>query len=495
MLRNSKRQLKELIDTVINGKSLNESLIDAKTLGEILSNNNIGVYSLTEIENSLSNRYINEIDTVVMKEISPVSINENLFVISQPYLSGGHTRLMERISSYLDDKPDLIITRKSGYDEKIRMKQYFKNVILYTEDEFPDGINRIFEVAKSLSQYKKLILNIHPDDIHTVISCALAKKINDNLTIYFVNHSDHTFSYGASVADVWFEISSLGQRIDDKRELHAKKSFLGIPLNMGNASKNTLNKSKRIQDGDSFFTSGTSYKFNKNKKSSFKEIISFVMKNYPQSTLYVVGCDIVNDPWWIVEKIKYTKRLKLMASIPHDIFLQITENASVYIDSHPIPGATAFPEQFIHGKKCIGLISPLQGYSSVERLKKNNIKDMFEYMSTSEEIDETYHILEEINAQESIKNRFIDALINNIHAENLCNKHLSWSGDISFLEKGKIMDFPISIRRKNNIVPICFKYLTFKEKANKISHLIYKKTVKKPFDKLIKSCFEYKHPR
>ncbi|WP_395303167.1 hypothetical protein R0L47_17785 [Pectobacterium polonicum] len=492
MLEKSKPLIKKLIDTVINGKTLKESLIDAKNLGEILSNNNIGVYSLNEIEHALSNKYINEIDVLLLEEISSVSINDIVFVISQPYLSGGHTRLMERLSSYLDSKPDLIITRKSGHDEKMRMNQYFRNVLLYTEDGFPDDINRIFKIAKSLSEYEKIILNIHPDDIHTIISCKLAKKINNSLKIYFVNHSDHTFSYGSSIADVWFEISSFGGKVDKKRELEAEKSFLGIPLEKITTSKGTLNINKKIQDGHNFFTAGTSYKFNKKNNISFEKIISFIMKNYPQSTFYVIGCDIVNDPWWIVEKIKYKNRLKLMSHIPYEFFLQITENASVYVDSYPVPGATAFPEQFSSGKKCIGLISPLQGYSPAERLKKNNIKDMFEYMNTSEEIDETYRMLEEINSQESVKNRFINALINNIYSENLCDKYLPWSGDTSFLEQEKIIDFPMSLRRKNNITPILFRHLTLKEKTNKISLLFYKKTIKKPIDRLIKTCLEYK---
>lgn len=492
MLKNSNPQLRKLIDTVINGESLKESLADARILGGILSYNNIGVYSLNEIEYALSNRYINEIDVLTLDEISSVSINDIVFVISQPYLSGGHTRLMERLSSYLENTPDLIITRKASNDEKARMDRYFEKVLLYTEDEIPDDINRIFKIASSLSKYKKIILNIHPDDIHTIVSCTLAKKINSSLKVHFVNHSDHTFSYGSSVADVWFEISSYGRKIDERRELKAEKSFLGIPLGNEMESKKNLLINKKIQDDDIFLTAGSSYKFNKKNNISFKEIISYIMEKYPKSTFYIIGCDIVNYPWWIVEKIKYKNRLKLISNIPYEYFLQIANNASVYVDSYPVPGGTAFPEQFISGKKCIGLISPLQGYSPAERLKKNNIKDMFEYMNTSEEIDETYHMLKEINSQEAVKNRLNNALIHNIYSENLCDKYLQWTGDTGFLEQERILDFPMSLRRKNNITSILFRQLTLKEKINKISLLLYKKTIKKTIDGLIRSCFEYK---
>ncbi|MBA0215039.1 hypothetical protein [Pectobacterium brasiliense] len=447
--------IKKITDDIIKSKSLNNALQKSLRLGNLLWDNNIGIYNLNELENLLSERYIKEMCYEEVDEL-PINTTEGeLFIVSQPYFSGGHTRLMERLSSFLEKKPDLLITRHVNDDMIIRMNGFFNDVFLYSEKIFPDDKKRIFEYAKIITNYKNIILNIHPDDIHTVIACSLAKEINSSIKFFFVNHADHVFSYGSSIADIWFEISEFGRRVDSLRNLTAKKSFLGIPIESISSYSEQDYTSRDIKDGDIFFTSAASYKYNTRKKESFRPIIAHVIKKYPKSKMYVIGCDIIKDPWWIIEKIKYKGKLKLIENVSYDNYLEIIKNASIYIDSHPIPGGTAFSEQYFSHKICTGIASPIQGYSPIELLKEKNVDDMFSIRKTKEKVQAIELMAKQVHSIPAVKKRFNDALYNNIYSENLCAAYIPWSGDIHFLEEKKIKTIPKSFKKFDRMKIIC----------------------------------------
>lgn len=456
MSKDSHFYLKKMVKHIILNDSLIDSIEKSQLLGDILSKNNIGIYSLNEIETFLIERCFEVLTENDKNQILQHTSKKNIFIVSQPYLSGGHTKLMEHLSSFLDITPDLVISQKAHSDTYLRMRDFFDEVFLCTLKNISDDIERIVDIAKKISNYENIILNIHPDDIHAVIACGLVKKIDNQKKIFFVNHADHLFSYGASIADVWFEISSYGRRIDDRRNLSAKKSFIGIPLKNLTLSADMFCYSEKIKDGDVFLTSGTSYKFNDQGNLSFKKSLAFLMKNYPHSVMYVIGCDIIKDPWWLVEKIKYNNRLKLTSQINHVEYLEIAKQATVYIDSYPIPGATAFPEQFCSSRRCIGQISPLQGYTPAEILKRKNIEDVFSVTFSNDEILNLVKKIQDVHSIEYVKKRFNDAINNNIIAKNLCDEYIPWSGDLKTLERNKITDFPTSLRKINYITATCF---------------------------------------
>ncbi|MBN3130872.1 hypothetical protein H4F52_03750 [Pectobacterium brasiliense] len=447
--------IEKIVNDIIESKSLNNALQKSQRLGNLLWDNNIGIYDINELENSLSERYEKEMDDKEVYELAPSSTEGELFIVSQPYYTGGHTRLMERLSSFLEKKPDLLITRNVDDDMIIRMNGFFNNVFLYSEKIFPDDKRRIFELAKKIRSYKNVILNIHPDDIHAVIACSLVKKIDSTIRFFFVNHADHTFSYGSSIADIWFEISEFGRRVDSLRNLTAKKSFLGIPIEGISLYKERNNTSQNIKDGDIFFTAAASYKYNTIKGKSFNKIISHVIKKYPKSNIYIIGCDLIKDPWWIIEKIKYRDKIKLIENVNYENYLKITKDASVYIDSYPIPGGTAFSEQYFSNKTCTGLISPLQGYSPIELLKEKNINDLFTIKRKKDAIPEIELMAQHVHSMSAVKDRFNDALYNNIYSENLCTKYIPWSGDIHFLEEERIKIIPKSFKKLDRMKLIC----------------------------------------
>ncbi|MCL6326492.1 MULTISPECIES: hypothetical protein [Pectobacterium] len=492
MSKDSHFYLKKMVKHIILNDSLIDSIEKSQLLGDILSKNNIGIYSLNEVETTLIERCFAALTENDKNKILKCASKKNIFIVSQPYLSGGHTKLMEHLSSFLDITPDLVISQKTHNDTYIRMQTFFNEIFLCTQSDISDDIERIVEIAKNISNYENIILNIHPDDIHSIIACGLVKKINGQQKIFFVNHADHLFSYGASIADVWFEISSYGKRIDEIRNLSAKKSFIGIPLKNLTLPEDMFFYSEKIKDGDVFLTSGTSYKFNDRDNLSFKSSLAFLMKNYPHSVIYIIGCDIIKDPWWLVEKIKYNNRLRLISQIPHVKYLEIAKKATIYIDSYPIPGATAFPEQFCTSKRCIGQISPLQGYTPAEILKQKNVEDIFSVVFSNDDIRNLVHKLQDVHSIESVKKRFNDAIDNGNFTKNLCDEYIPWSGNLKTLEQNKITDFPKSLRKINYITATCFIQLGMVKITISLLNILFQKTIMKLIKKPIITLLENK---
>lgn len=418
---------------IIAEHDLNKSVIDARDLGLFLRNNVTSCYSLKTVEETLIKKVIASTQIVIEIERRPA--NAIAFIVSEPFDRGGHTRLMENLASFLDEKPFLFVTRNC--DEQIfkRLKNFFNNIEKQYDRSFRNEIDKIISFARDYASFQKLILNIHPDDIHGVLAVGLAKHFNPDLTVYFVNHADHSFTYGTTVSDFWFEISFPGKIIDGMRALKAKKSFLGIPV------KFTYNKNEfhTITNGDVFLTGGSATKFMPRRGFSLLPLINELLKKYPKSVIYVIGCRPSIDFWWWSLKLKYTKRLILKKSLPYEQYLLLAAEAKVYIDSHPYPGGTAFVEQYISGKRCIGLISPVQGYSPAELLKKNSVDEVLSTINVETDIS---NLIKEVHGIDSVQKRFNDTIYHSVCSENMCESIIPWTGDAFFLENDKVVKIP-----------------------------------------------------
>ncbi|KPN77494.1 hypothetical protein AEA42_08410 [Shewanella sp. Sh95] len=357
--------------TTIYHFPLDKALEQAELLGLFLRDNDVGIYSLNDIEEYL-------IDIVYAELLKGGELFESIeqqgiiFLASELYHSGGHTRLMERLATFLDSVPDLFITKNSPDDIIQREKKFFSTVMC-SRKSYSSVLEMIFIIVKVLLRYKVIILNTHQEDIYAIVACGLARKINKNIKIHYVNHADHTFSYGSSISDVWYEISAYGIAVDAMRGLNSKKCFLGIPIEI---PKPTLIENYKFKNGDLILTAASAFKYRPEHKQSIMPLISALLDKYDKSKLQVIGVNLTTNYWWWKMKLKYWKRLNLSNSLPYEEYLKVTSSAKLYIDSHPFPGGTAFAEQFLQGRLCVGLKSKYSGYTPLESFKKDNVKDV-----------------------------------------------------------------------------------------------------------------------
>lgn len=390
-----------MIDDLKKSSDHEIAISRAHDLGNFLWKNSLVTFSLKEIELYLTN---------LIKDTVKLENNNNkskfLFIASELYISGGHTRLLENLASYLEESTSLLVTRQVSSEVLTREKQFFNSI--YTIENKKQNIKKITDIANTILKYKNIILNIHPDDIHSVIACNLAKKFDDNIKVFFVNHADHVFSYGVSTTDLWFEISNYGMQVDKNRELDCHTSFLGIPVTVKDVSfENTY-----FNNGDIILTAAASYKYKPIDRMSISPLLSLILKNYPDSKCIVIGVNKYRNYWWWPLKLKHPKRLTLSKAMSYDEYINTTSSAKLYIDSHPLIGGTAFVEQYFSGKICTGINGYMSGYSVLENIKKQTPFEVLSYLKKNDysSLEKLRPELIKLHSHSAVKERFINAL-------------------------------------------------------------------------------------
>lgn len=429
---------------------LGRALELAEIYGNLLWFADVGVYDATVVELDLISRCKAR---NVWATAYPDSGSDSriLHVITEPFLSGGHTRLMEKLARMSAGGADLLITRKASTAAAQRVSNYVDNII-HVKAIKP--VERVYEIASVLAAYKKVVLHIHPDDICTVVACGVV--VGEAVPeIYFVNHADHVFSFGSTVADYYFELSSYGKRLDESKSIKGKKSFLGIPIEI-ETSATQSGFAPSVQDDLIFITAGSDIKFKPVKGLSPTDLLGKVLSTYPNSKVLVIGSDIRVGYWWWLLKLKYRTRFSVIKSLPYLEYRELVKNADFYIDSYPIPGGTAFAEQYVAGQRCVGLVSPQQGYSPADLLKMSSVDEVMSTIAAYQPPSDLLAKIIEVHSIESVKARFIACLDSGQTSENKLDVYCRWTGNIGlFRSEGTPASIDISAQSFSALKILC----------------------------------------
>ena len=482
MEENQNSKVLKLIDLLINkinNSEINKSLDFAYYLGEVLFHNQIPFFDIKDIEHSLI------IKTYSSSDFSSIPLNKErerfLFVVTEPYITGGHTRLMENLSLMIGEEKDLLITKSMDTNVRQRLMNYFPNIYECYRNKEEESIIFINKIVENLIKYEIVILNTHPEDIFTVVACGIVKKIKKNFKVYFVNHADHAFTYGTSVADFWFEISLYGKKIDDLKNINGKRSFLGIPINKPDQVFSHSINYASLPDAINFMTAASSTKYKPSKYGSIFPLIYSILRSNNNFSINAIGVDILRNYWWWLCKLKFFNKLKLYKSLPYEDYIKVTKKADCYIDSHPFPGGTAFVEQFLNGIPCIGLKSSFFGYTPLEKIKKDSVKEVIEMLNNppkDEEIEFIQKLIFEVHGFSQVKHRFNSTIDKGILFDNPM---------ISHIEDQELLFY------KNNNINLSVDFLTFLYRYDKFLYIkiLFRLSFYSIFKSLLKHFISY----
>jgi hypothetical protein len=421
---------------IFSEEDLNKALELSQIYGSVFWAADMGINDASDIETELVERIGKSLECVVKSNPE----KDTVHVISEPYLIGGHTRLMERLASMHDSKPDLIITRSASAEVKARLNQFFN---IQYEVVAAEPVAQTLEIAKLLSDYRNVVLHVHPDDIVCIVACGLLQASCSASTIYFVNHADHVFSFGSSVADYYFEISSYGARRDVKKKIIGKKSFLGIPVDR--PVNSLVTHSLTDKDNLKFFSAASALKYKPRVGLSMSPVISMILDGYSNSTFHIVGANLFTNYWWWGLKLKYRNRFSVVPHLPFEEYKALLTQADFYVDSYPIPGGTAFAEQLIQGRRCIGLVSPIQGYSPADMLKSESKADILNDINAPRDYADAALMCVQMNGYSVVKQRYLNCIYNDTISVSDMEKYVPWTGDTDFMREGRKIKSPIPI--------------------------------------------------
>jgi hypothetical protein len=422
-----KKLVEDLSLAIIAEPDLNQALEMARLYGAVLWFADIGVYDAPAIENNLIGRCADHCKKIGLA--APRYQAPFVHVISEPLMTGGHTRLMEKLAVMHESPVDLVISRCSSPRAEQHVSKFFSRTSKVSSGS---PLNVVVELINILSSYEKIILHIHPDDIFSVVACGVAKLLHPK-KVYFVNHADHVFSYGTTVADYYFELSSYGRRLDSNKSICGQKSFLGIPVKI---SEGIVDQDLSPERDQSllFISAGSDIKYKPQKKYSIFELVASILNYYPKSRFLIIGSDIKKSFWWWPLKIRFGNRLEVLAHLEFDEYTKVVRAADYYVDSHPIPGGTAFAEQYLSGRRCVGLVSPIQGYSPADKLKRHSIEDVMQTISNYKYSSFVFDAIIQVNGIENVKYRYLKCVLDGEVCDNLLDKSNEWSGDVGFFK-------------------------------------------------------------
>ncbi len=283
-----------------------------------------------------------------------------LHVMTTAFEIGGHSNMLARWIAALGEQGqhNLILTDQTGrVPEKLRqtvLKHGGECLVLASGiSEFAKA-KQLREVAADRGDF--VILHIHPYDVAAVLAFGFSWPT----PVCFMNHADHVFGVGTSVADLIIEFRDLGA--EWTRLYRGAERSVVLPLPLENHAVRDWNSTARrdarsrldVSPGEVvLLTVGTAYKYRPVKAWNFVAAGSDILERCPEAVLFAVGPDLSND--WVPAAARFGRRLRVIGS-----GLDVSGGASdfhaaadIALGTFPFASQTAMLESAALGIPCV----------------------------------------------------------------------------------------------------------------------------------------------
>ena len=152
-----------------------------------------------------------------------------LHIMTQCYINGGHTRVVERWIKQVgvDAHHSVVLTAQGNHHpipDELSAVIAMSGGNLIQLDERQSLLDRAMRLRTIAAGFDHVIMHTHMHDVIPVIALG-----NQNRPVIFYNHADHRFSLGMPVANVIAELRLWGQKLTRKRRGIGTSEILGIP--------------------------------------------------------------------------------------------------------------------------------------------------------------------------------------------------------------------------------------------------------------------------
>lgn len=277
-----------------------------------------------------------------------------LHVLSQGYYSGGHTRLVERWITMDQTAVHAVVctlnsaTNPPWLKEAARQSGGWYNALDTANLTLCQRAKMLRDIAMAWAD--AVVLHIHPHDPVAPI----AFGDDGGPPVLFLNHADHAFTIGMSVADLVVELRSAGQILSMTRRNSPASVMLPIPLKLPpvlqakQVAKQTLGISP---DKIVLLTIATPYKLVPCGDYNFISLLREMIRLYENVEILVIGPADAGE--WAQLKRESNGRIRALG-IQYDLNL-FHSAADIYLVSMPMGSMTAVLEAGALGIPAVGL--------------------------------------------------------------------------------------------------------------------------------------------
>lgn len=334
----------------------------AEWLATFLWKNNTGVYRLDELETGLL-RHCPDFNPDTR---SAEDRNGELHVATEVYGFGGHTSLMRQLIASGQGKPRALLTGMQDTQvAATRLGISMDRVDLL--EPATDKWQHVAALASAMSRHQHVILHIHPNDVIAALAVRMLKQHAPSTRVLMVNHADHAFSVGMGAVDRVLEISRFGWSLRERRGSQGKSTYIGIPIPQPEIAA----KADALPGEPMVLSGGSAYKYKPMHGMSLPSTLRKLLRQQPRLRVTVVGPG-KRDWWWWPLRLAQRARLSLSPLMPKDAYMTLLRTCTIYVDSHPLPGGTAFPEALMRGCRVAGMRGLAWGYSPADELRSED---------------------------------------------------------------------------------------------------------------------------
>ena len=336
--------------------ALAESLISIS--GRFAERMALGLYADAEIERFLLSR------ATSLAEPVPKTCDENsvLVVMSEAYLYGGHTRVVERwIENDRSRRYSLAVTRQGRNEFPLRLTEAVARsggVVRFLE-ETDSADSRAVELRRWSVDFSCIVLHTHPDDIIPVLAYGI-DSFPRPVGLY--NHADHRMWLGASIADCVGELRQWGRDITVNFRGVPGSMVIGIPGD-GAASvpvgREEARRTLKIREDRRLVVSaGAAYKYNPIPGMDFLDVVVPLLESRTDVEVVVLGVTFAGRPDWKIVSDRFGGRLKALNSVGHEDFMKWMVAADLVLNSMPLPGFTTISDAIDAGTPVLLVETP-----------------------------------------------------------------------------------------------------------------------------------------
>ena len=341
-----------------------------------------------------------------------------LHVLSEGYSTGGHTRLAQNwIKSDTDSIHSLVTTWQIESTPQWLLDEIKKSGgwIFSIETISDKHVERAAKLRKRAYEWADIVvLHMHMMDPIPV----MAFGIDGGPPVIYMNHGDHCFWLGASIADLVVDLRPSGQKLTLTRRSCNNSCILPIPLQPKKAfNRNEVRQKYKINENETvILTIATNYKFRSINNYNYINIIKDIVNKVNNCRVYIIGPNDTGK--WHEINVETDGKVKALGVLTEiEEFYQM---ADVYLDCFMMGSMTSLLDASKYGLSIIKFTNShcpiltefdeefeVCSYNNINdiiqeinELKNGNIETYEKHKSVNYAIEKN-HILD---TQEKIKN-------------------------------------------------------------------------------------------
>ena len=270
-----------------------------------------------------------------------------LHVISEGYSIGGHTRLVKSwIKSDSDSIHSLITTWQIGSTpawliEEVERSGGWTYSLEAVSEMYVDRAEKLRELAYEWADV--IVLHTHMYDPIPI----MAFGIDGGPPIVYMNHADHCFWLGASIADLVVDLRPCAQQLTLERRSAAASYILPLPLQAKKEfNKAEVRKKFGIKEDETIiFTIASHYKFRSINSNCYINIIKQIVDKVDNCRVYIIGP--VDKGKWHEINVSTGGKIKALGTLTE--IEEYYEIADIYLDCFMIASMTSLFDAATYG--------------------------------------------------------------------------------------------------------------------------------------------------